>query len=272
MKEFERLGGYGFLVLILFFFLLIFMLIVEPGYMSLTRHSFPLLNGTGDGIRIAFISDVHAGLQKPGWIEGAVARINDEKPDIVLLGGDYIESNPSELDRLSPLANLSAPYGAYAVLGNHDYGHWECGGSDEVASEVEAELESLGVIVLRNENRALDVRGNRFALVGVDEFWECRNNYTLASDGAGALPKLVLVHNLRAIPPEEVDGRALVLAGHTHCGLFRVPLITELALGSSNIAGAGTLKDGVDDYITCGLSGAGARFLTNPEISVITIK
>ncbi len=127
-------------------------------------------------------------------------------------------------------------------------------------------------MVLRNEHDLLDVRGKEFAVVGVDELWACRNDYQAAANGTEGIPKIVLAHNLKAVNPDLIGGRALVLSGHTHCGLIRVPVLTELVLGSGPIGGRAALDEGTDAYITCGITGGGARFLTNPEISVIEVE
>jgi len=273
MKEFERVGGTGFLILLFYFLILVFMLIVEPGNLAVTENDFTLLGaGNGTPVKIVFISDIHAGLQKAGWLDNAVDRVNGQEPDIILLGGDYIESDASELEKLAPLGRLRAPYGIYAVLGNHDYGDWGCGEDDGTAGKVEAGLESLGADVLRNEHELLDVRGRGFALIGVDELWACRDDYPAAANGTDGMPKIILAHNLKAVNPDSISGRALVLSGHTHCGLIRLPVLTELVLGTRPIGGRAALDGDTDAYVTCGVTGGGVRLLTNPEISVITIK
>ena len=271
MKEFGRVWGKGFLILLFYFLILVFILIVEPGNLVLTENRFDLLGGS-EPVKIVFISDIHAGLQKAGWLDSVVDRVNEQEPDVILLSGDYIESDASELEKLAPLGRLKAPYGIYAVLGNHDYGDWGCGEDDGTAGKVESELESLGAVVLRNEHTTLDVRGKEFAVVGVDELWACRNDYPAAANGTDGMPKIILAHNLKAVNPDLIDGRALILSGHTHCGLIRVPVLTELVLGNGPIGGRAALDGNADAYITCGVTGGGARFLTNPEISVITIK
>ncbi len=239
-----------------------------------TENRFELLEGDNPPVRIVLVSDIHIGTQREGYLEEVVKRINSLQPDIVLIDGDSIEEKDSELEGLSPLAGIDAP--AYAVLGNHDYGAWGCPAFEGVSGKVEARLEELGIIVLRNEHEMLDVRGSRFALIGVDDVWSCMNDYGTASKGVpDEMPKLVLVHNNLGVKPEEVKGPGLVLAGHTHCGQVRLPFITEFVMGpgfGSVLGGRGRLDKDTEAYVTCGVTSGGIRFFTNPEISVIEIE
>ena len=80
-------------------------------------------------VRIALLSDIHVGnlAMKPERLSEIVREVNEAAPDIVVLAGDFIVGEKKEgaaeraLD-LAPLADLRAPRGVYAVLGNHD--HW----------------------------------------------------------------------------------------------------------------------------------------------------
>ncbi|MFH0884521.1 MAG: metallophosphoesterase [Candidatus Micrarchaeota archaeon] len=273
MKEFERWEAKGFLILLFYFLILIFVLIVEPNNLVVTENNFSLISGSdGTPLKIVFISDIHIGLQKAGWLDQVVDRVNEQEPDVILIGGDVIESDASELEKLEPLRRLHAPYGVYAVLGNHDYEWWGCAAGNATAGKVEQKLESMGIDMLRNEHEIINVRGKEFALIGLDELWACRNDYRAAAEGTDGIPKIILTHNRNAVKPEEIDGRAVILAGHTHCGLIRVPVLTELVLGTRPVGGRAALDNDTDAYITCGVTGGGIRFLTNPEISVITIK
>lgn len=76
-----------------------------------------------DGIRMAVISDLHLGCATPpGWLEETLRRIKEARADIILLDGDLSDGRPE--DRRSDLARLGtleAPFGVWAVPGNHEY-------------------------------------------------------------------------------------------------------------------------------------------------------
>jgi predicted MPP superfamily phosphohydrolase len=250
-------------------------LLVEPYRLTVTQNDFTLFDGR-QNVSVVLISDIHIGSQRQGYLDSVVERINALHPDIVLIGGDTIDADVSELAWLGPLGRLNATYGVYAVLGNHDYGWWGCGVSPALGDAVEEKLLALNITVLRNDNRVLDVRGARFALIGLDDQWLCRNNYTEASAGVpDGMPKVVLAHNQLAVDPSEVKGRGLLLFGHTHCGQVRLPFITQLVMGPGfgpDLGGRERIDNDTEVYVTCGVTSGGMRFLTNPEISRIIME
>jgi len=277
MKEFGKPGLKAWLFLLFYFLLVVYALVYEPNNLIVTRNSFDLVDGSGGPVpvRVVFISDIHAGLQRDGYLDAVVDKVNEQEPDIVLIGGDVIESGASELDLLAPLSRLNASYGKFAVLGNHDYGWWGCGTTNATADEVEGKLENLGIDVLRNEHRIIGGSGG-FALIGVDDDWSCYDDYNAAAAGVpDSMPKIILAHNTNSVNAAAVKGPGLVLAGHTHCGLVRVPVLTESALGwgfGSVLGGRRELDADTEAYVTCGVTGGGIRVLTSPEISVIDLE
>jgi predicted MPP superfamily phosphohydrolase len=74
-------------------------------------------------LRIAFASDFHAGpTTHPDLWAAACDALDRAKPDVVLLGGDFVVLEARHVDTLAKrLARVAAPLGCYAVLGNHDY-------------------------------------------------------------------------------------------------------------------------------------------------------
>lgn len=274
----EKPGPKGLVIILFVSFFTVDSLFIEPYALRTTQSRFDFFGSGGNdsAMRIVFISDIHIGLQGEGYLERVVHDVNAQEPDVILIGGDIIEGSESELPMLAPLASLSAPYGVYAVLGNHDYGLWGCPANPSLSDRVGAKLESLGIVVLRNENRALEVRGKRFALIGLDDTWSCRNDYQEAARGLDdAMPKIVLTHNQGSVDAASIAGRSLILSGHTHCGQVRIPVITGLVLGpgfGKTLGGYERMDRDTEAYVTCGVTGGTVRFLTNPEISVIEIR
>ena len=89
-----------------------------------------------DGLTVAVLADLHAGAPHVDLrrVERIVQRVNRRKPDLVALLGDYADPEVALGHRVEPeeiasaLAQLSAPLGRFAVLGNHDWIHH--GGAD----------------------------------------------------------------------------------------------------------------------------------------------
>jgi predicted MPP superfamily phosphohydrolase len=175
-------------------------------------------------LRIAHLTDQHVGRVTPMEVQRtAVAMTNAEKPDLVLLTGDFVCHSQLYLDELTDLVRgLEAP--AIAVLGNHD--HWS--GADEVQHA----LERGGVEVLRNRNTTVTLRHERLQVVGLDDAYTGHARRDEAVKGLRHdLPSIGLSHIA-----EEADGLwrhgvPLVLSGHTHGGQVTLARLHELAVG-----------------------------------------
>ncbi|MBA3319195.1 MAG: metallophosphoesterase, partial [Gemmatimonadales bacterium] len=87
-------------------------------------------------LRIAYASDLHAGpATNPDLLEAAYRALRAAEPDVLLLGGDFVSSDKAAVDSVATaMGSIPAPYGRFAVLGNHD---WWCG-----ADHITARLES----------------------------------------------------------------------------------------------------------------------------------
>ena len=175
-------------------------------------------------LRIAHLTDQHVGRITPMEVQRtAVEMTNAEKPDLVLLTGDFVCHSQLYLDELSELVRgFQAP--AIAVLGNHD--HWS--GADEVQHA----LERGGVEVLRNRNTIITVKHERLQVVGLDDAYTGHARRDEAIKGLRSdLPSIGLSHIA-----EEADGLwrhgvPLVLSGHTHGGQVTLARLHELAVG-----------------------------------------
>lgn len=173
-------------------------------------------------LRAVLISDLHvAGPDMPPErLARIVARIAALRPDLVLIAGDLISDKRTATRRytlreaVAPLAALRPRLGTFAVLGNHD--HWRD------SRQAHFELTRIGVHVLDNE--AVSV--GPLALGGLDDAYTGRADpqRTLAAMRAIPGARLLLSHSpdpFATLPPEV----GLMLAGHTHCGQIRLPLI-----------------------------------------------
>lgn len=172
-----------------------------------------------DGVRIGHLSDLHVRTGvKPRRLHAAVAMLNQLRPDLVALTGDYVCMSPRPLPGLTAaLRELRAP--AYAVLGNHD--HWSG------ARAVRAALERAGVDVLQNEHRV--VRAGRAAihLVGVDDSVTRHDDPQRAFAGVPADATCVtLSHDPKSADHLHAYRPALILSGHTHGGQVFIRKVT----------------------------------------------
>lgn len=172
------------------------------------------------GLRVGLLTDTHhSDFVSAGFIHRAVSLLQAERPDVIVLGGDYVTQQDLRFARPSAeaLGPLTAPHGVFAVLGNHD---------DDV--EVPRALKSQGLTVLRDERTRLLVRGEALDLIGL-RYWT-RSTTTLERLARGAAPStLLLAHDPRRLDDARRVGLPAVLAGHTHGGQIVLPVIGAIA-------------------------------------------
>jgi hypothetical protein len=241
-------------------------LLVEPRWIDVTRHNVPFGNwpAARRPLNVVQLSDIHSGpYMGRDNIADAVALCNRLKPDLVALTGDFVHRG---LGHIGPcaheLSKLTAPLGAFAVLGNHD--HWE--GAAAVADA----LSDAGITMLTNRN--VDIGHNVF-VAGLDDEWTGRPDERAAFAGViENAATIVLAHSPRSVA-RVAHRNCLLLSGHTHGGQVDVKIIPRnrlpLLQGWKYIKGWYT-EDRARMYVNRGIGMVGLpiRFLCRPEISV----
>ena len=167
-------------------------------------------------LRLAYASDFHAGpTTDPSVLLAACAELRAVAPDILLLGGDFVTLVPGEIDWLAAeLGSIPAPFGRFAVLGNHDW--WS------EASHIARRLEAAGIQVLTNRNVQLEPPYSDVWICGVDDHSCGSPDAAAALTGADGI-RIVLMHapsGLLDLAGEHFD---LALCGHTHGGQLALP-------------------------------------------------
>jgi predicted MPP superfamily phosphohydrolase len=257
----------------------IYAFMIEPETLVVRHVTVPSARWTGAPLRIGVISDLHVGgvHVPPSRVAKVVARMNAEKPDVVILLGDYVDGHllaehrhPKQRDAiehgLAELARLSTPGGVYGVIGNHDMFYDQ--------PEVTRVLTAAGVRVLSNDS--WPIRGGRAWIAGIGEYSWNGANYPLAESRARKdAPLIVAMHWPDSI--YDIDQRPLLtLAGHSHCTQLGVPVLNLLMAASraSRRYRCGLYDvDGKALYVSGGVGTSilPMRFLAPPEIAVVTL-
>lgn len=241
----------------------------------ITGYSLEIPKKAGDlnELRIVAVSDVHLGpIVHNGRLRQMVDMVNSLEPDLVLLVGDIIDENIKPfLEQKMPesLRLLSPKYGAYAVLGNHEYmgGH---------VDETIRHLEEAGVKVLRD---AWVLMADSFYVVGRDEVM---SRYTgrsprmpLSQMLAGCdhtKPIIMMDHQPIDLGEADRSGVDLQVSGHTHLGqLFPNQLVTDRLF--ENDYGY-SKKENLQVIVSSGYGtwGPPIRIGNTPEIVYIKVK
>lgn len=202
----------------------------EPRTLQLHRYrvQIPGMPAALDGARVVFLTDFH--LNGPGFgtalTRPALELAEAQRPDLVLLGGDYCDRGRWE-GQAAVFDQLAALPPTYGVLGNHDFA-WRGVGIKQIVSE----LERRGVHVLRNRSEDVCLRGQRIVVAGVDDPYTARDD--LEDALAGGWPLFLLAHAPSVVEKIPLGGAGLVLAGHTHGAQVRTsPFDTLTPLDST---------------------------------------
>ncbi|HOK42669.1 MAG TPA: metallophosphoesterase [Thermoclostridium caenicola] len=250
-----------------------------------------------DGYKIAHISDMHG--MAFGYKNSTLARrIREFNPDIVVCTGDMISSHAKDGQAfLDFLESMGDQYPIYMCLGNHEQiAEWK-----ELESESEygydafiRKVREYGVRILNNETEILEKDGDQIRIIGLtlalyhysrrdepyaDENLLLKTPYIEEAVGrAGEGFNLLLVHNPSYFREYTAWGADLILVGHMHGGVIRIPFKGGL-LSPEHVFfpefDAGLFEEGTGKMIVnrgLGNSAIQMRLFNRPELTEITLK
>jgi uncharacterized protein len=280
----RRLGAAFLVVFALFYALGVWAFLIEPNSLVVRHVTVASDTWRGPPLRIGVLSDTHVGAPHvtPERVRRVVARLNRERPDLIVLLGDYAGGHEPASVRAAParsailqgaaaLGEARAPLGRVAILGNHDW--WYDGPA------LEAQLRRAGVPVLENQAIRVGRRAAPFWIGGLADLDSQRVRPSVAATLAAVPadePVILLTHWPDPFP--DVPPRvALTLAGHSHCGQVNLPLFGRLLHASRGSARwpCGLYDEGGRKLFVTGGLGVSilpVRFRAPPEIAIVTLR
>ncbi|MEK3879737.1 metallophosphoesterase [Paenibacillus sp. FSL M7-0420] len=246
----------------------------EPNWLEVTRRELPLaeLPSAFAGTRLVHFSDVHLGFNKDAKdLARLTKHIKEEQPDLICFTGDIVDSYAEDLtDSVPLLAELQAPLGKYAILGNHDYKNTEL---------LTRLLTEAGFRVLRNESYLIKQGGATIAVAGLDDMLHGKPDPEAAvqhiPDG---IFTVLLMHEPDYAEVAEAYPFHLQLSGHSHGGQIRLPLVGApfTPYGSQKYIDGlyYTENKAMPVYVNRGFGETlmPLRFLCRPELTVLTLR
>jgi uncharacterized protein len=190
---------------------------VEPNWIEVTEHRIisPKLRAK-TRIRVVHLSDIHS--EASAHIEPqVVARVADLKPDLILFTGDALNEEAGVPVFRKTIAALAKIAPTYAVRGN-----WETWWFPDLDL-----YGNTGAHPLDGRAEAVVIRGQTLWLVGVGVDRETQLAPAMAQVPKGSFT--VLLHHFPALAPRAAElGLDVMLAGDTHGGQVRLPLLGEV--------------------------------------------
>lgn len=266
--------------------------LVEPHRFRLQTHRLEV-EPSAPRLTILHVSDLHLSARderRARFVRTVAGRL-DATPDLVIATGDLIEDDSGIDPAIEALGTLRARLGCFYVLGSHDYyqarfksptrylsrtrGPLAAPAAD--VERLEAGLAENGWIGLANrtEHVAFDDRSIRIA--GVDDPYLGRERTDHIARTVGDAFAIGLTHAPDVISEWSLAGFDLILAGHTHGGQLRMPLVGALVTNSTLPPGLAMGPSKVGSawlHVSPGLGTSKftpVRFLCRPEVTLLEI-
>ncbi len=250
--------------------LCIFAIIIIGGVYGMNHIELTEYNLTTDKIdnesySIVWVSDIHYGsIQNPQLVKDSISKINDLKPDVVVLGGDIVDERTSkeEMNEIfEELGRINSIYGTYYVFGNHDTQpattDYENGNRTFSDEELNKTITDNGIKILNDEKISIN---DDIVLVGrSDAEWEDSIDRIDISKllNESDLSKYVVVLDHQPVEYNEnsQQGADLQISGHSHGGQlfpfgFFIQLTGHLVYGKYHFGN-------MEQIVSSGLTGWG---------------
>jgi uncharacterized protein len=237
--------------------------------LSIQRYSIGVAGLTAARVRVVQLTDPHVTSALPwSYYDRIHAAVRDLAPDLIFMTGDYV----SQADRIGLFARWletlpRTPLGAFATLGNHDYG-------TDSPEGVRGALRKAGVRVITGACETVTAGGAALRICGTDEPWG--PGLLSAAIRRNGPPLLALTHSPDNIYELRDLGATAVFAGHTHGGQIRLPGVGALLVPSRfgrRFDRGHFLVNGTHLFVSAGL-GADApplRLWCPPELLVVDL-
>jgi predicted MPP superfamily phosphohydrolase len=229
----NNIPGYTALTLSSLFFILCMYGLFFGKYNYKVRHiplSFTDLPEEFSGFKILQISDIHSGtIDNFSAFKRGIELVKSQNADIILFTGDLVNNFADEIKPYAEiLASVSAPFGKYSILGNHDYGHYFKWSSEKAwkanMNKLYGYHDAMGFRLLKNQYVELRKGNDSIILAGVEnwgkppfhQYGDLNKTFENSSNGQFTI--------LMSHDPSHWDGQVLgfsrhinlTLSGHTH--------------------------------------------------------
>jgi uncharacterized protein len=228
-----------------------------------------------DGLRLLHVTDLHVGdgSGPSAWLPDIASALTY---DLTLYTGDFIDGDEDIEPLTALLSAMPDRVPAYAVLGNHDYWSLSEEPTRNDAGRLERALTGLGITVLRNS--AAPAWDGRVYVVGVDDPVTGCDDIGAAM---AAVPTdaacLLLAHSPDIVLRLGGHKPILVLAGHTHGGQVRLPMLGAVVNITSlprRLTMGYHVHQGTPLFVSRGIgySGLDIRFRCPPQIALLELR
>lgn len=252
---------------------------IEPNILKTIHHTFhhPQLPDCFEALKIVQFSDTHLGFQYTmEQLDELVKEINSHQPDVIFFTGDLLDE-PNKFSRandvITILQRLQAPFGKFAVYGNHDHG----GYGTRLYRDI---MKASNFTLLLNESFRLEKNDDSIYIIGIDDAMLGKPSLQESSTHIPMDSFKILLSHAPDLADDAVAYQIqLQLSGHSHGGQIKLPFFGALVkppYGEKYYEGFYTIgeSDPLTLYVNRGLGTTRLpfRFLSTPELTVFTLK
>ncbi len=220
-------------------------------------------SGKEHHLRIGLMADTHIGAAISNeHIDNAVELLMNEKPDLILVAGDYVDNKADYLHKgtiTETMKKLKAKYGVYFALGNHEY-------RGDVEENIRWVREDVGANLLRDSLTQID---SLFTLIGRDDYVNQNRPMLekLTKSIDKSRPTILFEHTPHALDSLVSSPVDIAFYGHTHAGqVWPVPYLTYLIYGAVH----GSYQRGnTEVYITSGVGAARTPYRLGTQSEIV---
>lgn len=232
-----------------------------------------LITSEYHGLKIVHISDIHYGstiFEKQ--LQNLVSRVNELKPDIVVFTGDLF-TNKKKYDKdiiIDSLKTLEVRLGKYYITGNHDYPNEEY--QEILNNSGFINLDDTYDLIYDNSNKPILISGISSCLKDCDVAMKTDKFDHYFATLSEIYYSILLLHEPDNVDKLDLSHYNLILAGHSHGGQVRLPLIGKVFTpnGSKKYYDEHYTIDNTELYISSGIgnSGMNLRLFNKPSINL----
>ena len=264
LKFMPKLHKKGWLALI-FFIIIIISGVYGMNHIDQTEYNITTQKIGNDSYKIIFISDTHYGsIQNPQLLKESIPRINELKPDIIILGGDIVDertSNSQMKEVFKELSKINSTYGTYYIFGNHDtqpsQTDYENGNRTFTDLELNQTIRKNGITILNDEKTTIN--GDIILVGRSDTEWDGVADRANVSEilNESDLSKYVIIADHQPLEGMENSklGADLQVSGHIHGGQV-FPYKEMIELIGTNTYGEYSFGD-MKQIVSSGFTGWG---------------
>lgn len=227
-----------FIIILIISAIIAYGFLIEPKLITVKEQKITINNWSENfnGFKIVHISDLHFGrVFDEQSLQKLVKSINEQKPDIVVLTGDLIDKSANmttdEANKISSLLNkIEATTGKYAINGNNDlnFDEW----INIINNGGFKDLNNTYDTIYKDGYQSIFIAGASTTKdkLSINDKLKTSIDYLNSFEKDGPIYKILLIHEPDTIDDLSVNTFNLILAGHSHAGQIRLPIIGPIML------------------------------------------